>query len=343
MTRFAGPLHHLMHANPKFTYIDECSVMSRLKPTSLKVSAFLALVSVVLTSPAFANRVTVERDGREISITGDANANSIVISQVGNSRIIVRGAAGTLVNGSSRVTINNIDLLDLEVALFGGNDQVRLNNLSVAGDVSINLGSGNDRVLGGSLPCSIAVDLDIIGGPGRDVFSFRNWDIGGDLSILGNGGALFARLDAITVGADLDLVGNQFDDTIRLTNAIIGGELDIRTFRGDDRITVLDTMVESIDVATSSGDDDVVLRRILTSLDLDIETGDDDDLVVLDQVDVGTFLEVILEDGADNLVGRTVFAGLEIFFSGGPGEDSFRDLGVSSDGILEIVDFENFQ
>jgi hypothetical protein len=63
--------------------------------------------------------------------------------------------------------------------------------------------------------------------------------------------------------------------------------------------------------------------------------------VVLVAVQAGTELEVLLGAGEDLLVGMDVFAGVEVFASGGPGVDTLDNQGIDAGGEVELIGFEN--
>lgn len=316
-----------------------------LTPNSTRLLSLFALLAgaALFANSASANNVILEREGRSLHLYGDANANAIVISQRPNNRVVVSGIGATTINSLPRVIVDNIDLLELEINTFGGNDRVRLNDLSVAGEVSVNLGDGIDRFLSGAVPCDIGGELEVIGGDGRDIVLIDNWMVAGDVSIVGNDGTLNARLSNLIVGGELEIVGNQFADFIRVTGAAIGGEIDVRTSVGNDRVVLQDITSRAIDIVTTAGDEVVSLRRVSTDLFLEVATGGGDDRVILDEVLAGTFIEVFLSAGNDDLIGIDVFAPVEAFFNGGGGSDLFFDLGVDSTGLLRVIGFEVLQ
>lgn len=310
----------------------------------LKMFSFAAALGLagLYADTASANNVRVERDGREISIYGNNASNSIVVSQTGNRRIVIDGVGNTRVNGRNRVVINNIDLLELEIRMMGGNDQVRLSNLDVASEVSVNLGAGNDQLLSGALPCDIGVELEVIGGGGRDVVDIKDWTIDNEVSIKGNGGPLVVRMDGLIIGRELEIIGGGQNDTIEVTNSYIGTEIDVKTFRGNDNIVFENVDSGAIDVVSTTGADSVSFTQVSTALDLEVTTGGGNDMVVLDGIDVGTYSEVMLGGGNDDFIGSQVFAERELFFSGGSGFDSFTDGGIDTDGEFELFGFEVF-
>ena len=80
-------------------------------------------------------------------LTGDNNANYVVVHQTGSHQFQVQGLATTIKSGShsgSSFTFKNVD--ELAVDLRGGADSLNLYNSTLSGTVGINMGSGNDVV-----------------------------------------------------------------------------------------------------------------------------------------------------------------------------------------------------
>lgn len=297
------------------------------------------LTSTLLATPAAANNITVERTGNEISIDGDSNSNSFAVYQSGD-RLIIRGVGGTTVNQSPRVTINDIDLSNLEIETAAGNDIVRLYSLTTSGEVSVNLGTGNDQLVRGSTPCDIGGELEVIGGSGNDFVNISGWIVNDTLSILGNAGVLRVRLNDVMIGDELEIVGGARVDNLRVANAIVGGEVDIRTRGGNDRIVLLGIDSDAADVASGPGDDLVLIRNTTSSTFLEVATREGDDLVVMSQTEASLYIEVLLGDDEDEFRAIDVFADVDVFASGGPGTDILLDRGLNAGVDLDIVGFE---
>src|SRR5881392_2007833 len=90
------------------------------------------------------SNVTAKIVGSDVSIRGDALANSIVITPVGTSgtKIQIAGLSGTTINGNASATLSGVD--DINIQMGAGNDNVAITNMPISGSLVIWPGDGAD-------------------------------------------------------------------------------------------------------------------------------------------------------------------------------------------------------
>jgi len=151
--------------------------------------------------------VTTSLDRGTLTITGDDAADDIAIVGTSNpGELIITGRNGTLVNGvaDGATTISGVSF-SLEIALNGGNDVLSMDNVFIAGWISIGTSDGDDIVtLGQNGEVSPARFLGIDSGDGNDRVVELNYSVfvGGDHFVrLGGGHDIATLVGTSAVGA----------------------------------------------------------------------------------------------------------------------------------------------
>ncbi len=231
-----------------------------------------------------------------LNITGDANANDVVVVQQMNRGVpiagsfYVAGVNGTTINGSASGRYFNGVTQDLNVNLGGGSDHLTLgndtssSNFKLPNNLSIHMGSGNDTVdvKGITVAKHTAIDT----GSGNDTLDIRgNFGTGGDTSandlvIDTEGGSDTVRVHNTFVRHDLQidtrvtlknrdytykgyLPGDKSSDVVDLAFMNIGHNVVIHTDSelGRDRVSVDNVGVNGgLTILTYQGDDYVSIR-----------------------------------------------------------------------------------
>ncbi len=294
--------------------------------------------------PAFgsaaANDVSVRVVGSEVLVQGDAGPNQVIVRQAANGSLTIFGRGGTLVNGSSAVTISSA-VNSLEMRMGAGDDRVVLQNLSLPGDLDIYLGAGNNRVAGQSGNNIVGCSVDIYGGDQRDIVTLANWTVGGDLDIDLFNGSSQVNVQNSTIGRSLGVYGGNQADRVTLGELSVGIDVDVETFSSRDIVNISAVGARSLDVLTGNGVDEVMLSNLVLSTDLDVLTGNGDDSVAIDAVLAERDVDVLLGAGNDVLVVAGLTAFRELLLNGQLGEeDTLIASGLEGGEEISILGFE---
>lgn len=303
---------------------------------------FLGGLLSLTANAAFANNVTLVREGVLAKVIGDNSANTISISQNSAGDLVVTGENGTLVNGRPSIRIRNFPINAMEVRMNGGNDRVTFSNVTIANDLFVDLGAGTDRLLTGGLPSYVGKNMTIEGGTGTDYVRLTGWTIGDDLNVLGGTGVLDAVLSGLNVGFGLTVIGDDLNDIVNVSGCQIGDTTSIETKKGGDRVAITDFIGYDLYVSTDMGSDQVSLTNVLTLEDIEVNTGTEADSVTMTTVSSGKNIKVSLDAGADSFIGTSVSAAYDAVFEGGSGTDTFGNFGVMGGTKTEIKEFEIF-
>ncbi len=285
--------------------------------------------------------VTVEINDGHLYIVGDAADNAVVLTGLDNGGYEITGletAGGmTTINGGGHVIVNEPIAGRVEVDLGGGDDTLNIGHLkgldtTVVNLLEVRMGHGDNQLNigridhGGLLHYAGQVTLD-------GSLSFTNTTFGvGSVLITGAHMSTFtAELgygegEREVVIADLwhGLTYHPPIETPADYAAIktVMGQLTISNPYGPLNATIRDTSATLVDISTSSGDDDVLLRGVdfldtiirtyggsdLISLaeseyadntifGLTIDAGHDNDTVMVSNTDVGIYTYIDLERG----------------------------------------------
>ncbi len=134
---------------------------------NLTAIAALGFAAITGSAQAQTNNVQAALEGELLVVTGDDLANAITLTRNAVGDVVVVGRNGTTVNGLRSVRFRRAVLNSVEVLMFGGNDNVIINNLVINNDLFLNLGDGNDTLRSGSLPTTVGANLTVEGGMGK--------------------------------------------------------------------------------------------------------------------------------------------------------------------------------
>ena len=300
--------------------------------------ALFSALSMTSLETAIANNVSVRVVRNNVVVTGDANANSLIVTQPSATSVLIRGTLGTQVNGKDRLVVNGIKLNELVIRMDAGNDRVVLSGLE-ANEVLVDLGAGTDRLLSNNSPCVISRELEVFGRAGTDIVRLSNWEIG-ECSIHGNSGALNLRINGM-VANHLEVKGDRSRDIVRLLDSTIAGEIDFQTAGGSDVVFIDGVTSKFTEILAGGGNDRVDVIDSTIFLDLEVNVGGGSDAIDLESSEVGRELEVTAGVGNDDLVVMDVVVDLNAELIGGSGRDSLENTGLIVGGELEVVGFEN--
>jgi hypothetical protein len=92
-----------------------------------------------------ASNVTAALTGGALSLTGDNNANYLIVHQTGANRFQVQGINTNIHFGSQTSrSITFSGVTDIGFIMRGGNDSVTVYNTSLTGSMGVEMGKGND-------------------------------------------------------------------------------------------------------------------------------------------------------------------------------------------------------
>ena len=160
------------------------------------------------------SNVTAKIVGSDVQITGDALANTIVITAVGTggTKIKIAGLSGTTINGNASATLNGVD------------------------DIRIDMGDGNDNVAVTNLP--ISGSLVIWPGDGADTTTLTGLGIGHLLTVRDHLGADTLVLLKVVVKGNATLSTGGDGDTIDIDDSTFSGKVKIKAGAGDDHVNI---------------------------------------------------------------------------------------------------------
>ncbi len=308
----------------------------------LTAIALLGLSVATGSAQAQTNNVQALLEGELLIVRGDALANAITLSRNTAGEVLVVGRAGTTVNGQASVRFRRAVLNSVEVLLFGGNDNVIINNLVINNDLFLNLGSGNDTFRSGGLPTVVGANLTVEGGSGNDVVRLTGWTVGTDVYVNGQTGTLNSQMTGLRAGFAITVIGDDGRDIVSLNGCTTGDFTSIETKKGNDSVTVGGLVGLGLNIASDEGDDSISLNGVLTLDDIEITTGTQNDSVVMSDVTSGKNIKVSFDSGTDLMDGTNVFAEYDAVFEGGDGFYSYIDGGIGGGEKTEIKEFEFF-
>ena len=216
-----------------------------------------------------------------LTITGDDTADNIEImgtSRAGELRVTGRG--GTAVNGveNGSATIPGVTG-SLNVRLNGGNDVVAVDNVYLAGSLSITTGDGNDTVhLAGRHPVSPALDLTVSPGPGDDLVTQQNYGVlvGRDNIMLIVSGHDSVQLVGASARGRIIANGGDGNDTLLGMGVTAGGQMVLAGAHGANGISLVNSSAHSLQVSTqydgnipgSLGDNSIYLDTVFVQTEM---------------------------------------------------------------------------
>jgi hypothetical protein len=262
-----------------------------------------------------AGNVNAYTSGGHLHIEGDDASNVITIESYRNGIIQVRGfsdpgtATPTVVNrGANALRLFYGVTGDIVIHMKGGNDLVRVTNLVVSGNLTIDLGSGYDQLatgrdaligaarFGGTLPGPLYVSGELKISSGSEIDSvFQS-----DTHVLGR--------------SEIDLGSG--DDTLTMQrpafsgmNVEYFGDLTLRPQEGNDNINITGFISRSVTVDDESG-----------QLNLNINSAD-----------IYGTLKVLSTGANDSIRVATTNVRGDIHIDSGAGNDLFLFFGLAND------------
>jgi hypothetical protein len=283
-----------------------------------------------------AGSVTASVTGGVLTITGDAQGNSIVISSGDTAGQVIIGGAFT--QGSATRVNGNLapvpfdDVTDIVLDLRGGADKVLVTDLDLAGDLTGNLGAGDDLIrISNNDSAAIGFILNIGEEP-----TIGEVSIGGDVSLQGNDGDDTLRIEGASITGNLEFTGGAGGDTvaIRNTTAFIA---EINTGPGDDLVSILESeVVDHLNIDAGPGKDWVRLNDVEAPL-FELLGGPGNDQFAADLNDLTSVSGVIRTgQGNDNVLLRNavIQRGLTLDLGSGNDQAIIRDVEV--DGLFQL-------
>lgn len=223
-----------------------------------------------------AGDVTAALKGGWLVVTGDAEANQVLIENTASGEYSVTGADGTTVSGSPVTGVTK----GVKVNLKDGDDVVAIvgsggGTFHATGDVKVTTGKGNDRILVAGLQADGKVTLNSGNATGEgagDQVLVTDSQVGKNLSVkTGNGHDQVG----IGQGEPLDtmledfLVEMEWEELDVLPGDVqVQGKLSVTTGNGNDQVMIGDSQIGgSVSVNTGGGTDEAMIQN------LDVEGG----------------------------------------------------------------------
>lgn len=310
---------------------------------SLTAIAALGLAAFAGSAQAQTNNVQAALEGELLVVTGNDLANAITLNRSPAGDVFVVGRNGTTVNGLPSVRFRGAILNQVEILMFGGDDNVIVNNLVINNDLFVNLGDGNDTFRSGTLPSAIGASLTVEGGFGTETIRLSGWTVGSDAIVDGGIGILNSQMTGLTVGRAITLIGDELRDLVTLSGCSSGDYTFVETKGGNDQVAISGHTALGLSIATDAGADSVFLSQVAVALEISVNTGTHNDLVDMTDVAADFNITVSLDAGNDTFDGMNVFAGADAVFEGGAGTDTYVNGGVNGGIKTDVKEFEIFR
>ncbi len=280
----------------------------------------------------YARDVTSQTPGANFTASGFDGVDTMTLV---NASIIHEVSFADI--GQAILTFNNVTTKNLALSTGVGNDQVLLENSTVSVSAILNTGFGNDSV---DLENTNVGSLSSLLGPGDDQFTANHVSISGPTTI--DGGKDNDTVDFGNVSAmNLNVFLFTGDDQLTL-NHVTAKVATLNGGDGNDTLNVTDLTCTQCFVNGGNGNDQLNLTSIdVTVKGFNVDAGAGNDSVALNGINAAK-LNVVLNYGTDSIsVQNATIAGAASYF-GGPGFDTFTDLGGNTFGSVSHVRFESF-
>ncbi len=220
--------------------------------------------------------------GGDLVITGDYEANSIIITEVDGEITITRGDADTKINGDedipgAGVVIDGTFSRNIKIKMGDGDDKV-----SIAGDY------GEDEELGGvgddadtpfAIGGNVQIDLgagtaEAEGDPQIDQEAELNIvAVAGGVKIIAknSNGDTATIQDGSTVGKNVQIGLDRGNNNVTITDTLIAGNLKIQNKDGAHNIAVTDITVGNLSIANGRGKNDINVANATIGKNLSIK------------------------------------------------------------------------
>lgn len=309
--------------------------LSRSALRRFLVAAFVCC----LTPAARGNNVEALLEGSLLTVIGDNENNSVLISRNAAGDVFVTGRNGTSVNGLPSVRFPRLQLNAAEIRMEGGNDFVTLRGIQTGNDLYINLGPGADR-LNTTSPVTVGANLTVEGGEGVDNIQFTGLTASEDIYIDGGLDATTVALSGVDAGKSVTIISDDARDVLTVSDTMIAEVLSIESKGGNDTINISGVLAFAAFVNTDLGVDTISIEDLATAEDVGLFSGAGNDTVTLTNVVSGKSLTVSVDQGNDSVSGEAVSAVEDAVFVGGAGTDTLTDLGIVGGIKKEINEFE---
>lgn len=257
-------------------------------------------ISAAAVAPSkYAGNVWASLSGGDLTIVGDGVANAISVESAGAGVVQVRGF-GTSVNGLNAIKTFNVPG-SINVRMNGGDDLLRVTNLVIRDNLTIELGGGRNEVLLGqstasdnkrfagtaSGPVYVQDNLKLAGGPASDRVFQSHFHVRGTGSLsLGDGKDTLQIVRPSGSGANVEY----------------GASLRVYLGPGDDRVSMSGLVVDgNMIVNDNSGVAHLWAKSIDVHGDLSIQTANLSDSITVRNLSVDKVFTIATQGGYDSL------------------------------------------
>ena len=219
-----GTLRHRHLGRRAFSNCD----IGREKPPACP--SFEALESRVLLSGS----VVASVSGGNLDIQGDNAANAIVLDQSGLNadQVRITGAGGTAINSQADAVILSGVTRGIAIRMGGGADSVTMNDMSLAGDVSVNDKGNADILTLNSVDVAGTLKIQ------NNTNTLADTTVGKDLMILPGSAGQNLSLLSVEVARNTKFLGGNGADTLTIDDSIFHRAVQLRTGQGTDIIQI---------------------------------------------------------------------------------------------------------
>lgn len=302
-----------------------------------------------------AGSVTASVSSGILTITGDAQANNVVISSGPTAgEVVLRGALSGNSASSATELVGDVDgdgelsfsgVSGIVLDLGNGADRVLVTDLDLAGGITGDLGAGNDTVTIGS--SAAATRGTRLNDGGR--LTAGEVTIGGDVDLSGGAGADVLRLADANVTGNLAFVGGVGNDRITVDGGgatnIVDGNVVLDVGAGDNRVDLSNLTIAgnlTVEGTEATRGVDVVLRNVAVEGDLTLNLSDAADAVVISGsgrnglTEVGGNVIVNAGGGAD-FIGISRLTATNVAIDAGAGSNRINLSGIDATGAIDVV------
>jgi hypothetical protein len=270
----------------------------------LPTATVVALAFLLIAAPVQAADVKAAKKGTTLVLVGDADPNSIHLSEAGDI-ITVTPTVGTLNGGGAPEPFAGIKSISIKLA--GGQDAASLTNVALSGSLLIDGGVGDSDIDLDHV--SLDKNLTIKNRDGNDDILFKEIGVGGTLKITnGDGGSTTDIQMNSVVNKNLLIKNTGGNDSVFLTDSAVHGKVKIQNGEGPGRFHLQagSTIDKGFDYKGGSDDDNVQFGdgTITGKIKVDNRDGDNETTADIHFVATGNLM---VRSGNDND---------EIYFSG---------------------------
>ena len=227
-------------------------------------------VELLESRQMLSGNVRVVLSGDVLRIWGDRQPNRIEVSLATDDRFDVRGV-DTTINSVSDDFVADAPVNQILVSLYGGDDSVAVNDVSLSEKLVFHGGGGSDRLTISNLN---AKEIRFHGGRGSDVLKANQVELTGSANLMLASGDNLVAVSDMTLHDDLRIVGRTGSDTIALKDITVQRlRLEVNGGRDQTLITGDISIENEAVVATGSGDDFVGLLPSRTNGTVDLAKG----------------------------------------------------------------------